>query len=119
MKHSGVFTLSAGILLEGIVAAFEHHLVFNREDIDRLISTNRDYMWDHQVAGAKFQRIDGGQPDPRWQNSPGVLWDALIPYDQTLRRIFVANHRLDGWSGLSATPWFLWLAARHSTTQHA
>lgn len=104
-----------GIDLEGIVAAFEHGLVFNREEIDRLISTNRDFMWDQQIAGAKFQRIDGGQPDPRWKDSPGVLWDALIPYDGTLRKIFVANHRPDDWGGLSATPWFLSLAARHPT----
>ncbi len=99
--------------LEGIVAAFKHGLVFTREDIDRLIVTNRDFMWNRQVQGAKFQRIDGGQPDPRWKNSPGVLWEALIPYDETLRKIFVANHRPDTWGGLSATPWFLSLAAGH------
>ncbi len=99
--------------LEGIVAAFKHGLLFSRADIDRLISTNRDFMWNQQIAGAKFQRIDGGQPDPRWKDSPGVLWEALIPYDATLRKIFVANHRPDSWGGLSATPWFLSLAAGH------
>jgi len=100
--------------LEGIVAAYQHNLVFHREDLDRLIATNRDFMWNHQISGAKFQRIDGGPPDPRWQNSPGVLWDALIPYDEKLRKIFVANHRPDTWGGLRATPWFLALAAQHS-----
>jgi hypothetical protein len=100
--------------LEGIVAAFQHNLVFRREDIDRLIATNRDFMWNHQISGAKFQRIGGGPPDPRWKDSPGVLWDSLIPYDETLREIFVANHRPDTWGGLSATPWFLALAAQHS-----
>lgn len=99
-----------GIDLEGIVAAFEHQLVFSREDIDRLTSTNRDFMWNQQITGAKFQRVDGGPPDPRWKDSPGVLWDALIPYDATLRKIFIANHRPDDWGGLSATPWFLSLA---------
>jgi hypothetical protein len=97
--------------LEGIVAAFQHQLVFSRQDIDRLISTNRDYMWNQQIQGAKFQRIDGGKPDPRWANSPGLLWDALIPYDATLRKIFVANHNPEeNWGGLSRTPWFLSLA---------
>ena len=96
--------------VEGIVAAFQHQSVFRRPDIDRLISTNRDYMWNRQIEGAKFQRIDGGNPDPRWPNSPGVLWDALIPYDATLRQIFVANHNPDDWGGLSRTPWFLSLA---------
>jgi hypothetical protein len=99
--------------VEGIVAAFEHQLVFSRQDIDRLIATNRDFMWNQQTRGAKFQRLDGGKPDPRWPNSPGVLWDALIPYDETLRKIFVANHRPDSWGGLRTTPWFLSLAAKH------
>ncbi|MGD0226583.1 MAG: hypothetical protein ABSF71_30010 [Terriglobia bacterium] len=100
--------------LEGIVAAFQHQLVFSRQDIDRLIATNRDYMWNQQIQGANFQRIDGGTPDPRWPNSPGVLWDALIPYDETLRKIFVANHNpAENWGGLSATPWFLSLARQH------
>jgi hypothetical protein len=93
--------------VHGIVTAFEHGLVFTKEDIDRLIATNRDFMWNQQVAGAKFQRIDGGQPDPRWKNSPGVLWTALVPYDETLRKIFLANHDPAGWGGLASTPWFL------------
>ena len=96
-----------GIDLEGIVAAFEHQLVFDRQDIDRLIATNRDFMWNHQVNGAKFQRIDGGDPDKRWANSPGVLWDALTPYDPTLREIFEANHDPASWGGLASTPWYL------------
>lgn len=100
------------INVEAIVAAFEHGLVFSRQDINRLIVTNRDFMWNRQIEGARFQRIDGGQPDPRWKDSPGVLWEALLPYDETLRKIFVANHRPDSWGGLSATPWFLALAAR-------
>jgi hypothetical protein len=105
--NGGYYAIDA----EGIVAAFEHGLVFRREDIDRLIATNRDFMWNKKVVGAEFQRIDGGQPDPRWKNSPGVLWEALVPYDQTLRKVFVANHNPGDWGGLSATPWFLSLRA--------
>ncbi len=75
-----------GVDLEGIVTAYEHKLVFNRDDINRLIATNRDFMWNHKISGARFQRIDGGTPDPRWRNSPGVLWQALVSYDETLRR---------------------------------
>jgi hypothetical protein len=96
-----------GIDVEGIVAGFEHGLVFNKSDIDRLIATNRDFMWNQQISGARFQRIDGGPPDPRWKNSPGVLWTALLPYDATLRRLFISNHNPEDWGGLSSTPWFL------------
>jgi hypothetical protein len=92
---------------EAIVAAFEHGLVFTKEDIQRLIATNRDFMWNQQVTGARFHRIDGGSADPRWRNSPGVLWTPLVPYDETLRKVFLANHNPSGWGGLSATPWFL------------
>ena len=93
--------------VEGMVTAFEHGLVFTKEDIQRLIATNRDFLWNQQVTGAKFQRIDGGSADPRWKNSPGVLWTALVPYDETLRKVFLANHNPSGWGGLSGTPWFL------------
>ncbi len=96
--------------VEGIVTAFEHGLVFGQEEIDRLIATNRDFMWSQQVTGAAFQRIDGGQPDPRWKHSPGVLWTALVPHDETLRKIFLANHNPGDWGALSATPWFLGLS---------
>jgi hypothetical protein len=93
--------------VEGMVAAFEHGLVFTKEDLHRLSATNRDFMWNQQLVGAKFQRIDGGQPDARWKNSPGVLWTALVPHDETLRRVFLAKHNPAGWGGLAATPWFL------------
>ena len=87
-----------------IVAAYEHGLVFTKEDIARLIATNRDFMWNKQIKNAKFQRIDGGKPDPRWANSPGMLWDALAPYDPTLRKIFEANYNPGDWGGMSTTP---------------
>ena len=99
-----------GIDVEGITCAFEHGLVFDRHDIDRLIATNRDFMWNHEVKGARFQRIDGGETDPRWKNSPGVLWTSLVPYDTALASVFLTNHNPSNWGGLSATPWFLSLA---------
>ncbi len=93
--------------VEGIAAAFEHGLVFDKDDIQRLVATNRDFMWNQQLQVAKFQRIDGGEPDARWKNSPGLLWTPLVPYDETLRKIFLANHDPASWGGLAVTPWFL------------
>ena len=98
--------------VEGIVAAFEHGLVFTKEDIHRLVATNRDFMWNQHIMGAKFQHIDGGRSDPRWKDSPGRLWTALVPYDQTLRKIFLANHNPASWGGLMVTTWFF---ARNSS----
>ena len=96
--------------VEGIVLAYEHGLVFTKADIDRLLATNRDFMWNGQIQGAKFRRIDGGEPDKRWAASPGVLWSALVPYDPTLQKIFEANHNPASWGGLASTP--KWLAPR-------
>jgi hypothetical protein len=64
-------------------------------------------MWNGRIEGAKFQRIDGGQPDQRWKDTPGVLWTSLVLYDETLRKVFEANHNPASWGGLSTTPWYL------------
>ncbi len=96
--------------VEGIVTAFEHSMVFKRTEIDRLVATNRDFMWNRQMHPAQFQKIDGEAADPRWKNSPGVLWSALTPYDDTLRNIFLANNNPNSWEGMSNTPWFLSLS---------
>jgi hypothetical protein len=100
--------------VSGIVAAFEHDLVFTHEDIQRLVATNRDFMWNQKLEDAKFQRIDGGLFDLRWKSSPGVLWTALAPYDKTLRAIFLSNHDPGSWSGMVTTPWFIALEAGKS-----
>jgi hypothetical protein len=103
--NGGYYTID----VEGMTAAFEHKLVFAQADIDRLIATNRDFMWNQKITGATFQSIDHHAPDPRWKNTPGVLWTALVPYDETLRKVFIANHDPAGWGGLGLTPWFLTL----------
>ena len=92
-----------GIDVDGIVTAYEHGLVFTKEDIARLIATNRDFMWNQQIKGAKFQRIDGEAPVRNL--TPGVLWSALAPYDATLRKVFEANYDPGDWGGLDTPYW--------------
>jgi len=106
--NGGYYRMDAAAM----TAAFEHGVVFTREDIDRLAATNREFMWNHQLRPAKFQRIDGGRADPRWKDSPGLLWTELTPYDETLRQISLANHNPATWDGISATPWFVSRGAR-------
>lgn len=91
--------------VDGIVNAHEHGLVFSRGDIQMLIATNRDFMWNQKFDGAAFRRIDGGSADFRWRKTPGVLWAGLAPYDATLRKIFLATFDPASWSGLQTTPW--------------
>ncbi|MDR3687999.1 MAG: hypothetical protein P4L46_01380, partial [Fimbriimonas sp.] len=102
--NGGYYTVD----VSSIVLAYEHRLAFDRQDIDRLIATNRDFMWNQSKSAPKFRRIDGGEPDPRWKDSPGVLWSALIPYDRTLRQLFETSLNPTSWGGISATPWYLW-----------
>jgi hypothetical protein len=104
--------------VECMVAAYEHRMVFTRADLDRFIFTNRDFMWNQQVAEAKFRRIDGNEPDTRWPKTPGVLWTSLVPYDATLRKIFLANHDPSSWGSLSVTPWFLSLGQSTIPSKH-
>jgi hypothetical protein len=97
-----------GIDVQSIAAAYQHALVFDQEDIDRLVATNRDFMWNQHIEAAHFKRIDGGVADARWKDSPGVLWTGLLRYDATLRKVFEANHRPDSWGGLAITPQYVW-----------
>jgi hypothetical protein len=90
---------------EGMVSAFEHGLVFTKEDIHKLIATNRDFMWNQELLGAKFQRIDGRLTDGQ-KTWGGCLWPALVPYDEALRKVFVANHDPGSFASVDLTPWF-------------
>lgn len=78
--NAGYYTVD----VEGIVAAYEHGLVFDKKDIERLIAT----------AHA--------------ENRP---WVALAPYDATIRKIFEDTHKPDSWGGMKLTPWYLALQA--------
>jgi len=60
-----------------------------------------------RVMKPRMTLREGGKYDPHWAKSPGVLWSALVPYDESLRKVFEANHDLAGWGGLAATPWYL------------
>ena len=66
--------------VEGIVAAYEHGLVFDKNDMQRLIAT--------ALAEKRY-------------------WSALAPYDATIQQKFEAEHKPDSWGGLKLTPWYL------------
>jgi hypothetical protein len=70
--------------LEGIMDAYQHGLVFTKEDVDHLIAT--------ALAEKRY-------------------WTALVPYSQAIQAKFEESHKPDGWGGLSSTPWYLALQA--------
>jgi hypothetical protein len=65
---------------DGIVDAYQHGLVFSKEDIDRLIAT------------ALATKRD---------------WAALVPYNAELQARFEAGLKVDGWGALTAAPRYL------------
>ena len=66
--------------VEGIVAAYKHGLVFNKDDIDRLVAT--------AIAERRY-------------------WTALVPFDGTIQKQFEDTLDPSSWGGLSEVPWYL------------
>ena len=66
--------------VEGIVAAYEHGLIFNKEDINHLIATS--------LAEKRY-------------------WTGLVPYDETNQIQFESTRDPNSWDGLWSAPWYL------------
>ena len=82
-KHwIGVHQNSAyyAIDVESILTAYEHGIVFTREDVDRLIKT--------ALTQNKY-------------------WPALALYNPTIQKMFEERNDPSSWGGLGATPWYL------------
>jgi hypothetical protein len=74
----------------GIVAGYEHGLVFNKEDIDRLIKT--------AIIDRRY-------------------WTALVPLDDTIQRHFEDGVDPSSWSGLTLVPWYAAIQMRNKLPQ--
>ena len=70
---------------DAIADAYQHGLVFTKQDIDRLAAT--------ALAGKRY-------------------WTGLAPYSDDMQRNFEEHHNPESWGGLAATPWYLALQAR-------
>ena len=89
----------------GIVTAYEHGLVFTKEDIARLIATNRDFMWNKQVKNAKFQRIDGEQARPAWARRRGCSGTPWRPMTRRCGRSSWPTIDPGSWGGMDTPEW--------------
>ncbi|MCX7044281.1 MAG: hypothetical protein NTX50_02185 [Candidatus Sumerlaeota bacterium] len=79
--NAGYYSIDA----EGIIAAYEHGIVFSKEDIARLIAT--------AIAEKRY-------------------WDALAPYSEEIQKRTEAGLKPESWGGLSAVPKYLSLQVR-------
>lgn len=66
--------------VESIVNAYQHGIVFDRRDIEKLI---------HTALADKY------------------YWIALVPYNNAIQKQFEQDNDPNGWSGLFDTPWYL------------
>ena len=71
--------------VNAIVDAYEHGLVFTKEDLDRFIAT--------ALAEKRY-------------------WTALAPYSAAIQKKFEESHKPESWGGIATTPWYLALQVR-------
>lgn len=75
--------------VEAIVTAYQHGIVFTKDDIRRLVATS---------------------------HAEKRSWAALIPYDPAAQKHFEAALKPDSWEGLGGTPWYLALQTQQDKT---
>jgi hypothetical protein len=66
--------------VRAIVMAYEHHIVFDSSDIERLVATALEHKG---------------------------YWSALVPYSRAVQRGFEEHEDPDSWPGLWEAPWYL------------
>jgi hypothetical protein len=71
--------------VEGIVTAYQHGLVFNKDDINRLVAT--------AIAERRY-------------------WSALVPFDRAIQKRFEDTLDPGSWVGISIAPWYLAIQLR-------
>lgn len=83
-----------------IVEAYHTGIVYDRADIEALIRTNLDVMWNGSFTDPKWRNSDATgpwappPPPPKgWKGRAGTLWTALEAFSDTVRRLHAA--RLD------------------------
>ena len=86
-----------------IVEAYHYGMVFNEQDIQRIINTNLEVMWNKDKENPEFISSNGrgaekdtiglGAFQQRWGHSnatknSGQLWTGLLDFDQTIRDLY-------------------------------
>ncbi|MEP7142672.1 MAG: hypothetical protein ABI707_07370, partial [Ferruginibacter sp.] len=89
--------------VEKIVEAYHYGIVFDEQDIKRIINTNLDVMWNKDKVHPKFINSNGLGADgdttgladfqrayghSNMVKNGGELWTALLDFDQTIRDLY-------------------------------
>lgn len=96
--------------VEKIVQAYHNGLVFNEEDIKRIINTNLKVMWNGDKVNPKFINSNGLGADgdtvgiaqfkrayghSNVVKNGGELWTGLLDFDQTIRDLYELRFKGD------------------------
>ena len=92
-----------GFVVQKIVEAYHFGIVFDEQDMKRIINTNLNVMWNKDLNNPEFFNLDGSGtekdttgigafrqnygPSNDFKNQ-GELWTGLLDFDQTIRDIY-------------------------------
>ena len=84
-----------------IVEAYHNGIVFSKEDIQRIINTNMEVMWNQDTAQPAFINSNGAIPDTAGMakflkghtsgnraKNQGTLWSALLDFDSRVQMLY-------------------------------
>lgn len=80
-----------------IAEAYHTGIIFDSGDLERILRTNLEVMWNGGTAEPQWRNADGRgvwQPDP--EDGAGTLWTALADFSQTVRDLQALQLREGG-----------------------
>ena len=97
-------------IVQKIADAFHHGIVFDEQDIQRIINTNLNVMWNKNMENPEFFGLNGSGtekdtvgiasfrrsygPSNDFKNQ-GELWTGLLDFDKTIRDIYAVQIKND------------------------
>ena len=74
-----------------MVEAYDTGVVFDQEDMRRLVNTNLKIMWNGSLEEPKFRNSNATLPWANPKQTAGTLWSALDDFDDTVRQLHAAR----------------------------
>jgi hypothetical protein len=108
-----------GTEVRQIVEAYQSGLVFDQKDMERIVNTNLEVMWNQDKTSptwvnsnatlegplsAEKRKAITEVKDPRGRS--GALWPALMDFNQTVRDLYALNFKDDKGNGSVAKAYF-------------
>jgi hypothetical protein len=76
-----------------MVEAYHTGVVFDENDMRRIVNTNLKVMWNGSLEAPAFLNSNATLPGANPKSTAGVLWSALEDFDETVRKLHAASLR--------------------------